>query len=113
MRLSCSGCQGPIDGPWDDEEEDSKLRTGFVTAGLLLVVLIAYLTACAPHVRPKYPVISTLPPSYIWVCNEHGGTTVCDAVPRLEDVPSGYECVYQSNGITACWPQMTAPREQK
>jgi len=41
MRLSCSGCQGPIDGPWDDEEEDSKLRTGFVTAGLLPVVLIA------------------------------------------------------------------------
>jgi len=81
---------------------------------LLVLVACLFLAGC-PKKIPSHPVIESAPPQYIWVCNNHADETiVCDAVPELKDVPSGYECIYQLNGITACWPnEMTLPREQK
>ena len=81
---------------------------------VLLLVACLFLIGC-PKRNHKWPVIDTKPPQYAWVCQTHAdGTIVCDAVSSLKDVPSGYDCVQQSNGITACWPiKMTLPREQR
>lgn len=84
-------------------------------SAIVVLLTALFLFGCPKREIARFPVVETAPPSYIWVCNTHAdGTTVCDAVPTLKDVPSGYECVYQSNGITACWPnKMTLPREQR
>jgi len=71
---------------------------------VVLGVVALLLSGCHRRVEPVHPVIETEPPRYVWVCDVHTDqTVVCDAVPDLKAVPEGYDCVYQANGITACW----------
>ncbi len=80
----------------------------------ILLAACLFLSGCPKRVQPRFPVIETRPPQYIWVCNTHAdGTIVCDAVASEKDIPPGYQCVQQDNGVEVCWQEMTLPREQK
>ncbi len=80
----------------------------------LILIAVLFLSGCPKRVEPRYPVVTTQPPKYIWVCKQLVGFQRCDAVASKKDVPSGYDCVTQSDGMEVCWEnKMTHPREQK